>query len=213
MPLTARLVITMPSDASSRVALLVVDVQNDFCEGGSLAVTGGAAVARAIAAHLDAHAADYEAVVTTRDWHVDPGAHFASALRSPPDYTNSWPDHCVVGTPGADYHPFIDGALSRHAEAEFLKGRTTAAYSGFDGTLNGDGETLLVNWLHARAVTAVVIAGIATDYCVRATALDAVAAGFPTTVLVDLCAGVDATTTQAALAEMGAAGVRMVRVG
>jgi len=199
--------------APARIALVVVDVQNDFCEGGSLAVDGGAAVAAAVARHLDAEAGRYEAVVSTRDWHVDPGAHFASALAAPPDFVDTWPDHCVAGTPGARYHPAVAGALARHAEAEFLKGERAAAYSGFEGTLAGDGETLLVTWLRARQIGELVVVGIATDHCVRATALDAVAARFPTTVLLGMCAGVAPATTTAALEAMEAAGVRLVRPG
>ena len=199
----------MTLDPRSRAALLVVDIQKDFCEGGSLGVSGGTAVARAIAAHLDAHADDYEAIATTRDWHIDPGAHFASTTRTTPDFSTTWPDHCVVGTAGADYHPAVVDAFHRHAEAEFLKGQRDGAYSAFEGTLAADGETLLVNWLRARDIRALVIAGIATDYCVRATALDAVAAKFPTTVLTDLCAGVADSTSAAALEEMAAAGVEL----
>jgi nicotinamidase/pyrazinamidase len=190
--------------------LLVVDVQNDFCEGGSLAVVGAAEVASAIAEFVDGHRRRYEAVVTTRDFHVEPGEHFASALGSPPDFKRTWPDHCVAGTAGALYHPAIADMVARHSEAEFLKGQRTAAYSGFEGSLSSDGETLLVTWLRARGIHAVEIAGIATDYCVRATALDAVAARFPTTVLMDLCAGVAETTTVEAFDTMGAAGVLLV---
>ena len=203
----------MGATGVARIVLVVVDVQNDFCEGGSLAVAGGTAVATAIAAHLDAGADRYEAVVASRDWHVDPGEHFASALGAPPDFSRSWPDHCVAGTPGAELHPAVAGALARHAEAEFLKGRHGAAYSAFDGMLAGDGETLLVTWLHARETTAVAVAGIATDYCVRATVLDALAAGFPTTVLTDLCVGVDDRTTAAALRTMAGAGARLASSG
>jgi nicotinamidase/pyrazinamidase len=199
----------MADEAQPRIALLVVDVQNDFCEGGSLAVAGGARVAEAIARHLHDRAGRYEAVVTTRDWHIDPGAHFASTLGAAPDFHRTWPDHCVAGTPGAEYHPAVAGAVARHSEAEFLKGQRGAAYSGFEGTLSTDGETLLVNWLRARRILAVEIAGIATDYCVRATALDAQTARFPTTVLTDLCAGVAEETTLEALADMAGAGVQL----
>ena len=192
------------------MVLVVVDVQNDFCEGGSLCVEGGTALARRLATYLDQRAASYEAVVSTRDWHVEPGAHFASTLGRAPDFVDTWPDHCVAGTPGAEYHPAIADALARHAEAEFLKGEHAPAYSGFDGTLATDGETLLVTWLRARWATALAVAGIATDYCVRATALDAVAAGFPIAVLTDLCAGVAKDSTDAALSTMARAGVRLV---
>jgi nicotinamidase/pyrazinamidase len=177
-------------------ALVVVDVQNDFCEGGSLAVTGGAAVAAAVSAHI--RAGGYDHVVATRDHHVDPGAHFSAE----PDYVDTWPVHCRARTPGASFHPDLDVAA---IEAVFDKGDYAAAYSGFEGAEPG-GATL-GEWLAARRVTAVDVAGIATDHCVRATALDAARAGFTTTVLLDLCAGVAPHTTERALAELAAAGV------
>ncbi len=177
-------------------ALLVVDVQNDFCEGGSLPVTGGAAVAAAISGHI--RAGGYDHVVATRDHHVDPGAHFSAA----PDYVDTWPVHCRARTPGASFHPDLDVA---GIEAVFDKGDYAAAYSGFEGA-EPSGVTL-GGWLSTRGVTAVEIAGIATDHCVRATALDAVRAGFAATVLLDLCAGVAQATTERALAELRVAGV------
>jgi nicotinamidase/pyrazinamidase len=177
-------------------ALLVVDVQNDFCEGGSLPVTGGAAVAAAISGHI--RAGGYDHVVATRDHHVDPGAHFSAA----PDYVDTWPVHCRARTPGASFHPDLDVA---GIEAVFDKGDYAAAYSGFEGA--EPGGVTLGEWLSARGVTAVAIAGIATDHCVRATALDAARAGFAATVLLDLCAGVAQETTERALAELRAAGV------
>ena len=179
-------------------ALIVVDVQNDFCEGGSLAVTGGAAVAAAISARLHAAGDRWDHVVATRDHHVDPGAHFSAH----PDFVDSWPAHCRTGTPGASFHPELDVAP---IEAVFDKGRFTAAYSGFEGE-SPEGAALR-DWLAERGVTEVDVVGIATDHCVRATALDAAAAGFTTTVLLDLCAGVAPESTERALTEMRAAGV------
>lgn len=179
-------------------ALVIVDVQNDFCEGGSLAVAGGAEVAAAITRHLAADG--YDHVVATRDHHIDPGDHFADA----PDYVNSWPAHCVAGTAGADFHPALDtGAV----EEVFSKGAHAAAYSGFEGSAP-DG-TSLADWLRARGVTSVDIVGIATDHCVRATALDAARHGFATRVLLDLTAGVAPQTTDQALAQMKDAGVEL----
>jgi nicotinamidase/pyrazinamidase len=180
-------------------ALIVVDVQNDFCEGGSLAVTGGAAVAAAISERLRT-ADDYDHVVATRDHHVDPGAHFSAA----PDFVDTWPPHCRRGTPGASFHPELDVA---RIEAVFDKGAHAAAYSGFEGAEPGGSG--LADWLRAHDVDTVDVAGIATDHCVRATALDAAAAGFSTTVLLDLCAGVAAETTERALAQMRTAGVQV----
>jgi nicotinamidase/pyrazinamidase len=185
-------------------ALIVVDVQNDFCEGGSLPVTGGARVAGEIGALLDAWASqaaeapDYSHVVATRDHHVDPGDHWAEQ----PDFVSSWPVHCEVGTPGEQWH---ENLQPRPFDAVFLKGEHRAAYSGFEGHTPA-GETL-TDWLRLRHVTRVDVCGIATDHCVRATALDAAAHGFETRVLTDLCAGVAPDTTEAALEALREAGV------
>jgi nicotinamidase/pyrazinamidase len=179
-------------------ALIVVDVQNDFCEGGSLAVDGGAAVAAAISGHV--RTASYDHVVATRDHHVDPGAHFSAT----PDFVDSWPPHCRAGTPGASFHPELDVAP---IEAVFSKGEHAAAYSGFEGAEPGGSG--LADWLRARGVDSVDVVGIATDHCVRATALDAAKAGFATTVLLDLCAGVAPESTQRALEQMRSAGVQL----
>jgi nicotinamidase/pyrazinamidase len=177
-------------------ALIVVDVQKDFCEGGSLAVEGGADVARAITELLIEH--DYAHVVATKDYHIDPGDHFSDT----PDYVDSWPPHCVVGTPGADFHPAFNPVV---VEDVFCKGHYSAAYSGFEG-IDEDGTTL-ADWLRARGVDAVDVCGIATDYCVKATAADAVAAGFDTRVLLNLTAGVAPTSTAAAIDSLRASGV------
>ena len=182
-------------------ALLIVDVQNDFCEGGSLAVAGGGAVARAISAYLASpRSTGYAHVVATKDHHVDPDGHFSAT----PDFAGSWPPHCVAGTQGAGFHPDLD---TSRVEAVFLKGEHAAAYSGFEG--RDDAGTPLAEWLRERGVTAVDIAGIATDYCVRATAADAVAAGLATRVLVPLTAGVAQASTDAALSELRTAGVEL----
>jgi nicotinamidase/pyrazinamidase len=179
-------------------ALIITDVQNDFCEGGSLPVAGGAAVAGAISQWL--RATPYDHVVATRDHHIDPGRHFSAD----PDFLDSWPPHCRAGTPGASFHPDLDVAP---IEAVFDKGSFAAAYSGFEG--HEPGGAGLREWLVARGVTQVHVAGIATDYCVRETALGAVSAGFATTLLRHLCAGVAPTSTAAALAQMRTAGVEL----
>lgn len=179
-------------------ALIVVDVQNDFCEGGSLPVTGGAAVAADVSAMLRNGADDYAHVVATRDHHVDPGSHWSDH----PDYVESWPVHCEVGTHGEEFHADLD---TSRVEEVFLKGERAAAYSGFEGRTPGG--TALADWLRERGVTDVDVCGIATDHCVRATALDAVRAGFTTRLLPDLCAAVAPETAQAALGEMRQAGV------
>lgn len=184
-------------------ALVIVDVQNDFCEGGSLAVAGGADVARRISEHVGAHLEEYAAVVATADWHEDPGDHFSPT----PDYVSSWPVHCRVGSDGALFHPAAEAAFE-HVEAIFRKGHHSAAYSGFEGfTVEADSKVALADWLRDRAIEEVDVVGIATDHCVRATALDAADEGFATTVLVDLTAAVAPETTRAALEQLAGAGV------
>jgi len=180
-------------------ALVIVDVQNDFCEGGSLAVAGGAAVAAAISLYVAN--SDYDHVVATRDAHRDPVGHFASE----PDYVDTWPRHCVVGTPGVEFHPALD--LQR-VESVFDKGAFAAAYSGFEG-VNADG-TSLDDWLRASDVSDVHVVGIATDHCVRATAIDAAQVGFRTSVLLNLTAGVAPETVKTAVAAMTDAGVTLI---
>jgi nicotinamidase/pyrazinamidase len=180
-------------------ALMIVDVQNDFCAGGSLAVAGGAAVARAITAYLASPDADgYGCVVASQDHHIEPGEHFSAE----PDYARTWPVHCRAGTAGADFHPDLD---TGRIDEFFRKGAYAAAYSGFEGA-SQDG-TSMADWLRRRGVTAVDITGIATDYCVRATAADAAAAGLESRVLLSLTAGVDPVTTRAAIDSLRAAGV------
>ena len=180
-------------------ALIIVDVQNDFCEGGSLPVAGGAGVARAISAALAAADRPWQHVVATQDHHIDPGAHFSGT----PDYVNSWPVHCVVGTPGQDFHPELD---TDRIEAVFTKGDHAAAYSGFEGHAGG---VSLAAWLRMRGVDRVDVVGIATDHCVRATAVDAAREGFSTTVLLGMTAGVAQATVNDAMNEMKAADVSL----
>jgi nicotinamidase/pyrazinamidase len=190
-------------------ALVVVDVQRDFCEGGSLGVAGGGDVATAIANLLANGAPGYTHVVATADWHVQPGDHFSDQ----PDFTATWPAHCVVGTEGAELHPALaQPAAFDHVEAVFRKGAYAAAYSGFEGTTDGDDDTQvpLATWLRDRGVTTVDVVGIATDHCVRATAIDAAREGFATRVLLDLTAGVAGETTRTALEQMTSEGVELV---
>ncbi len=180
-------------------ALIVVDVQNDFCEGGSLAVTGGAQVATDVRTLISLGA--YPTIVATRDHHIDPGAHFSDT----PDFVDSWPPHCVVGTAGEEFHAPLEPAM--FAEI-FYKGEYEAAYSGFEGTsVEGVG---LADWLRAKGVAEVHVCGIATDYCVRATALDAAAAGFAVTVIKALTAAVSADNLPAVTAEFAVAGVALI---
>ncbi len=181
-------------------ALIIVDVQSDFCEGGSLPVSGGADVASAISAQLASSPERWDHVVATKDYHIEPGTHFGN----PPDYVDSWPAHCVAGTAGAEFHPELD---TDRVEAVFTKGEHAPAYSGFEGH---SGSIGLAAWLRMHDVTEVDVVGIATDHCVRATALDAAREGFATTVLLDLTAGVAPATTDIALQEMRRAGVALV---
>jgi len=180
-------------------ALVVVDVQKDFCEGGSLAVAGGAATAARIS-ELLATDHGYDHVLATRDHHIDPGPHFSAT----PDFLDSWPPHCVVGTGGVEFH---DNLTFRDFAAVFDKGEYAAAYSGFEGR-DADGQSL-AGWLVAHDVAQVDVCGIATDYCVRATALDAATAGFPTRVLLDLTAAVAPDRLPAALDALRDEGVEV----
>ncbi|HSO92680.1 MAG TPA: isochorismatase family protein [Arthrobacter sp.] len=222
-------------------ALIIVDVQNDFCEGGSMAVEGGAELAGAISEYVDAHHGQFDHIVATQNWHIDPGAHFSDD----PDFVGSWPKHCVAGTRGAELHPDLD---TEYIQAYFRKGQYTAAYSGFEGLLAPDdavptgdrkpgampvaggatgsdtqadtaasdlagsdftaGEDAigLDDWLQSHDVEEVVVVGIATDQCVKATALDGVQAGYSVTVLRDLTAGVSEDLDDA-IAEMEFGGV------
>ncbi|WP_033288453.1 isochorismatase family protein [Amycolatopsis jejuensis] len=177
-------------------ALIVVDVQNDFCEGGSLGLPGGAAAADAISQHMSG--GGYTHIVATRDHHIDPGDHFSDT----PDFNTSWPPHCIAGTPGASFHDALDVVP---IEAVFSKGEYDAAYSGFEGK-SGDGKTL-DEWLRAHEVSEVDVVGIATDFCVRATALDASRAGFRVRVLLDLTVGGSQPTVDATLKDFDEAGV------
>ncbi len=188
----------------SNRALLVVDVQNDFVEGGSLGVDGGHDVAARITAHLAAHGDDYAAVVASRDWHHghdDNGGHFA-APDEEPNFTTTWPVHCVQDSEGSAYVDELDtGRITHHVR----KGQGVPAYSAFEGVTD-DGATL-ADVLRAAGVTDVDITGIATDYCVRATALDARREGFAVRLLDGLHAGVASESSEAAVREMAEAGV------
>ena len=199
-------------------ALIIVDVQNDFCAGGALATDRGAKVAALISEYVEDNHHRYEAVVATQDWHIDPGAHFSDT----PDFVDSWPVHCVANTEGAEIHPNLD---TDYIEAYFRKGRYEAAYSGFEGlqapeesvmtgehepgaTLDDEGpKTPLADWLDEHEIQDVDIVGIATDYCVLATAKDAVDAGYETCVLIDLTAPVHEDKLDEVIAKMEDEGI------
>ena len=185
-------------------ALLIVDVQNDFVEGGALGVPGGAAVAAGIADYLATASGDYDLVIASRDWHDadgDNGGHFAVE----PDFVDTWPVHCVAETPGADYHPALP---LDEIDLHVFKGQGRPAYSAFEGALE-DGRTLAAA-LDDFEIDELDVVGIATDHCVLASALDAHAGGRPVRVLSDLVAGVAAASSEAALVRMAAEGIEVI---
>ena len=188
-------------------ALFIIDVQNDFTEGGALGVDGGAAVAAGITAYLAGHPDRYAHVFASRDWHDDAndnGGHFAADGDSP-DFVDTWPRHCVAGTPGAEYHPALDTTV---VDVHVRKGQGVPAYSIFEGTTD-DGRTV-AEVLDGFGIAEVDVVGIATDYCVRASALDALGTGRRVTVLTDYVAGVAPESSAAALVEFEASGAELV---
>lgn len=186
-------------------ALLVVDVQNDFCEGGSLAVAGGAAVAKKISEFLKS--ANYDLVVASRDWHDSDNnnsGHFAE-VDTQPDYKTSWPIHCVANSDGANYHPNLDVDL---IQAHVLKGQGAHGYSAFEGVTEDGGS--LEELLKQKGINELDVVGIATDHCVRASALDAKKLGFDVRVISSLTAGVSAESTERAIDSLIDSGVEVV---
>lgn len=184
-------------------ALVIVDVQNDFCPGGSLATDRGAEVAAGIAQYLFTGGSEYTCIVATQDWHIDPGDHFSEN----PDFVDSWPVHCVAGTEGAAMHEALS---TTHVDEYFRKGAYSAAYSGFEGFAASNEDVSLGAWLKERGVTDIDVVGIATDHCVRATVLDGLKEGLRVKVIKRLCSPVSEEAGQAALEEMAAAGAEVV---
>ena len=185
-------------------ALFIIDVQNDFTEGGALGVSGGAAVAAGLTRLLEENPERYDHVFASRDWHDgdnDNGGHF----HPQPDYVDTWPVHCVAGTPGAEYHPALDDEL---VDIHVRKGQGKPAYSIFEGVTD-HGETV-PEALDRLGVTDIDVAGIATDYCVLASALDALGSGRRVRVLTDLIAGVAPESTEAALVRLKSAGAELI---
>jgi nicotinamidase/pyrazinamidase len=185
-----------------RTALLVIDEQNDFCEGGSLAVDGGAGVARRTAEFIRNEGDKYDVIVVTKDWHIDPGDHF-----------EEWPPHCVADSPGAELYPDVQKLVDDGLVYEFRKGMYAASYSGFDA-LQFDPQNPsapfgldLATFLQSKGVTNFDLCGLATDYCVKATGLDGRRLGFEVTVLFDKVAAVALRTEHEAIKELAAAGV------
>jgi nicotinamidase/pyrazinamidase len=184
-------------------ALLIVDVQNDFTEGGALGVTGGDRVAEGITHHLAEHAGDYDAIIASRDWHDadnDNGGHFSDS----PDFVDSWPVHCVADTFGAEFDPLLDTSAITH---EVRKGQGKPDYSAFQGITETGSR--LGDLLKDLTITEADVVGLATDHCVRASVLDALAAGVDVRVLTNLVAGVGEESSAVALNEMEAAGARL----
>jgi nicotinamidase/pyrazinamidase len=185
--------------------LLVVDVQNDFCTGGALAVRDSERVIRSLNAHLARAAGGGAVVYASRDWHPSVTSHFRP-------YGGRWPVHCVKDTDGARFHPDLDLpsttiVISKGEDA------ARAGYSAFDGRTE-DGRTFAAD-LHDRGITHLMVGGLATDYCVKQSVLDALAGGFDVTVLSDAIAGVDAEPGDSAraLEEMRARGAQVTRSG
>ncbi len=190
-------------------ALLIIDVQNDFIEGGALGVDGGAAVARGVTEYLRRDPERYDLVIASRDWHDgdnDNGGHFATA--DEPDFVVTWPAHCVSGTPGAEYHPDLDAGL---IDVHIKKGQGRPAYSIFEGV--DERGTAFPALLDERGVDEVDVVGIATDYCVLASAKDALASGRRVRVLTDLVAGVADHSSAKALVELAEAGADLATSG
>jgi len=208
-------------------ALIIVDIQQDFCEGGTLAVEGGAQTASLITEYMNQCGHKFDVIATTRDWHIDPGPHFSEN----PDFEDTWPVHCVAGTPGAELHENLD---SEFIDAEFLKGQYNDGYSGFDGVLGEpdmirsqdgmagpygataaaaaatDSDAVTMDeWLREHRVENITMVGIATDHCVRATAMDASDAGYEVRVITNLTVGVAEKTTDEAIEDMEDSGVML----
>jgi nicotinamidase/pyrazinamidase len=185
-------------------ALLVIDVQNDFCEGGALACSGGAAVAKKISDYLQANKSEYQLVFASRDWHT-PNDRNDGHFPEPgiePDFVKTWPLHCLAGSEGAEYHPNLDQSL---IDIHIKKGQSANGYSIFDG--RDDSGQSFQNLIRENGITEVDVVGIATDYCVRASALDSVKFGLKVSVISSLTAGVDPKSTESAIDEMVDAGV------
>ncbi|MFW0155736.1 isochorismatase family protein [Rothia sp. P6271] len=202
-------------------ALIIVDVQNDFCQGGSLATESGAEVASLISEYVENNHHKYSTIVATLDWHISPGEHFSDT----PDYQVSWPVHCVADSEGAQTHPNLD---TDYIDGYFRKGAFEAAYSGFEGLLAPEDTVMtgerdaqaqqvddspkvsLDDWLQEHEITEVDVVGIATDFCVKATALDAIDAGYDTRVLLGLTAPVSEQGLSDAVEQLEDAGVTVV---
>jgi nicotinamidase/pyrazinamidase len=188
-------------------ALFVIDVQNDFCEGGALACQGGALVAKNITDYLKSNKSNYDYVIASRDWHTpndSNGGHFP-APGNEPDFVNNWPLHCIAGESGSDYHPNLDASL---IDIHIKKGQGQHGYSIFEGTT--DSGERIQDLIQRLGITDVDVVGIATDYCVRASSLDAKNEGLRVRVITSLTTGVAAQSTESAIDEMVDQGIEVV---
>lgn len=187
-------------------ALFVIDVQNDFCEGGALACEGGAAVAKKITEYLRANPSRYDFVIASRDWHTKDdrnGGHFPEAGEAP-DYVSTWPLHCIANTEGAEFHPNLDASL---IDVDVKKGQGQHGYSIFEGVT--DSGERIQDFLNRNSISEVDVVGIATDYCVRASALDAKSFGLEVRVITGMTAGVSDASSEKAVDEMVDSGIQV----
>lgn len=192
----------------TNTALLIIDVQNDFCDGGSLGVPGGHRLATQISLHAKRYLADYNLIVASADWHdadSDNGGHISDH----PDYKESWPAHCIAETYGALFSPQLDMDILDYA---IRKGQGRPSYSAFEGVTPGG--LSLNDLLDNSSAETVDIVGIATEHCVQATAVDALIAGYNVRILDPLHLGIDEESvrlTRIALSNLGAKFVNVLK--
>lgn len=182
-------------------ALIIVDVQPAFCEGGALGVEGGNAIAHAIADFVTTNESEYELILTTQDWHVDPGSHFSQT----PDFVDTWPPHAIAGTPEAELHPEI---ADLSVDVHIKKGEYSAAYSGFEG-VDPRGRSL-EEVLRSTHLSTIDVVGLAESHCVKETAIDALRSGWRVRVFTDLTVPISAELGEEARRDMDEAGVELI---
>lgn len=180
-------------------ALVIVDVQNDFCEGGALPVSGGNAVAEAIADFVETSGHNYNLILFTADWHTSPPSSNGAPVPDSPDFIDPWPAHCIKNTRGAAFHDAI-GRIPKYREDIFRKSQEHANYSGLHG-INSNGDTL-AEVLKFSEIKHVDIVGIAGEFCIKYTALDCVAEGFVVSVLPRMVASIGGAATTAAVVQI-----------
>lgn len=192
-------------------ALLLIDMQVDFCEGGSLAVKGGDNLAMRLARYvqniegrhqLTSGNSGYTTLIASRDAHIDPLEHFSDK----PDFQNSWPIHCKQGSPGFEFHPAL---RDLPFDACFDKGAYSAGYSAFEGSTKD--SLSLADWLRLKGISQLDLAGIALEHCVKATALDALKLGFETNLLCDYCLAINPSKADMVYEYLSLAGAGLIR--